>query len=118
MPKSYGRGATSFAIALLMITSTTFDSWAQIKGASPITGNVPGIGAVVGGPTPSQGQNQAATSVAPGDADTSGQVGAVKSIRLKDTWSLDLNVGVDTRQQTQSSPAGDVKGRVGLGLKF
>lgn len=39
------------------------------------------------------------------------------SIRLKDTWSLELGVGVDPEQQS-SSPTGDINGRVGFGFRF
>jgi hypothetical protein len=43
------------------------------------------------------------------------------SIQLKDTWSLQFGGGVDFEQQqsqSRSNPAGDVNGRVGVGLRF
>lgn len=47
-----------------------------------------------------------------------GDVRAYRTIPLKDSWNLQLDAGVDMGQQTTSKPAGDVNGRLGLGLRF
>ena len=118
MPKFFGSAAKRVGFALLVISGTSHGSWAQTKSAGTIVGGVPGVGAIVGGATSSQVPSGAVTGMAPDNLGAVGQVEAFKSFPLQDKWSLEVGGGVNTQQQTQSSPAGDVNGRVGLGMKF
>jgi hypothetical protein len=47
-----------------------------------------------------------------------GKLQSLYSVPLKDSWSLQMGVGLDSEQQSRSNATGDINGRVGLGFKF
>jgi hypothetical protein len=73
--------------------------------------------------SPQSGDSQAGTQSSSGISGSwaGGDQQLGTSIQLKDTWSLQFGGGVDFEQQqsqSRSNPAGDVNGRVGVGLRF
>ena len=107
---------TFYTAAILLTFIACGGSLAQGKsqgvgqqGAGPP--NTSGSGAIS---IPTPGANASSGSAVGVD----GELQSSYSLPLKDSWSLQMGVGLDAEQQSRSNPAGDLNGRVGLGFKF
>jgi hypothetical protein len=109
----------SAALVTCLLASGSSLGQGKSAGATPPGAGAPAAGAATPSPSPSselQAGMQSPTGNNGGAVGLDGQT--LYSLPLKDAWSLQLGAGVESEQQSRSNPAGEISGRVGLGLKF
>jgi hypothetical protein len=88
---------------------------------SPTTSASAAAGIPTSGSSPSselQAGAQSSNATSGSAVGVDSKLQSLYSVPLKDSWSLQMGVGLDAEQQSRSNPTGDINGRVGLGFKF